>query len=688
MKIFYNQVLKNSFLITGTLLFTEILMRIFLHLPIFDWALLRIFIGINIIAWFFGVLFTFAKRTINNLFVFFFCFLFSLYGYVQAGFYRYIGNFFSMKSISYIFSYGEEVELFFANIPFYYLFLFFPLFLLFVFILFIDKKVQILELNEQIDFSDKFDSLERKQLNEAKVLAKKKRILLSNRLGSLFIICIFCFLFYLTTVVPFMQNSLQIENNKLLFRTIDIPTIAVSQYGYSVYAFLDVKNVLFPSLTYEEENEQYLYGYDKQDQKIGTYTRYIDDSLWERAIAEERNQNYKLLSQYYISQEITDKNDYTGMFKNKKLVFIMMDSTNDYLINEELFPNVYKLYKEGWSFSNAYSSRSLCSGDNEIASIVSLYPLNNQCILKDYASNVYPESLFHLFREAGYETSSYYNYTNKEMNRSLIHPNLGSGKYYGVSELGIPYSEGYKEWPSDVELIHKMLTLTEDQEKFMVWLTSASARAPYTEASELGDKYLDILQDTNYSLSTKRYLSKLKEFDNAIGILLEGLAKQEKLEDTVIVLYGNTSSSMLTELSLHGEGIEKNRVPFVIYNPTLTSTQYKTFTSYVNLTPTLANLFDLSYDPRLYVGKDIFSNTYENRVIFSDGSWQDNKGHYSSPLGKFIPTNVGDSYEKEELKKINQEVGQRILLSQLAIKTNYFQSLYARFNSYKVSSIE
>ena len=70
MKIFYNQVLKNSFLITGTLLFTEILMRIFLHLPIFDWALLRIFIGINIIAWFFGVLFTFAKRTINNLFVF------------------------------------------------------------------------------------------------------------------------------------------------------------------------------------------------------------------------------------------------------------------------------------------------------------------------------------------------------------------------------------------------------------------------------------------------------------------------------------------------------------------------------------------------------------------------------------------------------------------------------------------
>ena len=42
----------------------------------------------------------------------------------------------------------------------------------------------------------------------------------------------------------------------------------------------------------------------------------------------------KTLHNYYSSKSITDKNDYTGMFKDKNLIVIMMESTNTILLNQ------------------------------------------------------------------------------------------------------------------------------------------------------------------------------------------------------------------------------------------------------------------------------------------------------------------------------------------------------------------
>ena len=44
-----------------------------------------------------------------------------------------------------------------------------------------------------------------------------------------------------------------------------------------------------------------------------------------------------------MTQEITDKNDYTGMLKNKNLIVIMIESGSAALINEEYFPNIYQI---------------------------------------------------------------------------------------------------------------------------------------------------------------------------------------------------------------------------------------------------------------------------------------------------------------------------------------------------------
>lgn len=60
----------------------------------------------------------------------------------------------------------------------------------------------------------------------------------------------------------------------------------------------------------------------------------------------------------------------------------------------------------------------------------------------------------------------------------------------------------------------------------------------------------------------------------------------------------------------------------VIYNTQIKSEVVEKYSSYINLTPTIANLFNLDYDPRYYMGTDVFSDEYLNVVTFADGSWK------------------------------------------------------------------
>lgn len=326
--------------------------------------------------------------------------------------------------------------------------------------------------------------------------------------------------------------------------------------------------------------------------------------------------------------------------------------------------------------------------------MVSLFTINNSCTANNYKNNVYPQAIFNLFNNAGYTTSSYHNYTEQYYARATIHPNMGSQKYYGVQDLGIPYKNVYQEWPSDVTLVEKMLDITEDEDKFMVWLTSVSAHQPYTQSSELGDKYLDLFKDTNYNISLKRYLSKLKEFDNAIGALLEGLEEQGKLDDTVIVLYSDHYPYGLTNSTLNSYfdydvSVQNNtdKTPFIIYNTNIQGQKFNEYTSYMNIVPTVANLFGLDYDPRLYAGQDLFSSKYDNRVIFADGSWKDDVAYYNASTGKITYFEVNTTYTSEEIKKINETIKNKISMSNLAIKTNYFEYLEKTKNEYMAKEI-
>lgn len=693
MKAFYNNVFKNYFLLMVTLFFSEMIFRFVVDLPLIDWAVLRIFIGINIVSLICGAVFSLGGRIAGNVLTFLVALFSTIYSIVQAGFVNYLGVYISLGTSSQAAAVTDYIGDYLASFSWTFIFIAVPVVLLLLFYLFVDYRIKVLERNDTIDFADKFDSEERKKENDKLYKKKKSSSIISSRVSAIVFAGILVFVYVYTLTASFMQNDIQLKSTKELFNNPDIPNIAMGQFGNLGYLFVDVKSMFVDVKS--TESSSYDDGYNKVEQVQSDYTRYIDDSVWEEVIANEKNSNYKKLHNYYISQEITDKNDLTGIFKDKNLIVIMMESTNTIALNEEYFPNLYKLYSEGWAWDNAYSPRNSCStGNNEMSGMVSLFTINNSCTANNYKNNVYPQAIFNLFNNAGYTTSSYHNYTEQYYARATIHPNMGSQKYYGVQDLGIPYKNVYQEWPSDVTLVEKMLDITEDEDKFMVWLTSVSAHQPYTQSSELGDKYLDLFKDTNYNISLKRYLSKLKEFDNAIGALLEGLEEQGKLDDTVIVLYSDHYPYGLTNSTLNSYfdydvSVQNNtdKTPFIIYNTNIQGQKFNEYTSYMNIVPTVANLFGLDYDPRLYAGQDLFSSKYDNRVIFADGSWKDDVAYYNASTGKITYFEVNTTYTSEEIKKINETIKNKISMSNLAIKTNYFEYLEKTKNEYMAKEI-
>lgn len=648
---------------TITLFSIEIIFRLVMKMNIFEWSLLRVFISVSIISLLVSLLIGKAKRIPTKIIIFILCLIASIYALLQAGFENYIGVFMSFGTSSQAGAVKDYIKDYLESFHWYYWLILVPIFLQLIYITIIEPR-----------------RYKKREQKEVEINLITKRYMLRSELFALTSLLLLIGVFYFTLVSNKMQNNIQLQSNTSLFLNPSMPNIVVDQFGVTTFGILDVKSTLSPA-----EEELIEYDINQNENKEETdYTRIIDDSKWLEVAEEETNKQYKTLNSYYLSRMITDKNKHTGELENKNLIVIMMESANNIVLDEKYFPNLAKIYNEGWSWNNAYSPRNSCStGNNEMSGMTSLYTINNSCTANIYKNNIYPESLFNLFNEAGYTTSSYHNYTEHYYRRKIIHPNMGSGHFYGVEELGIPYSTKYEEWPSDVALMEKVLENIQKEEKFMTWITTVSSHQPYGVDSELGNLYVDEFLELGYSKSLARYMSKLKTLDESIGVLIKGLKEQGILDDTVIVFFADHYPYGLQDKVLNeyfdydvSKNNETDRTPFIIYNTELEPNNSNNYTTYMNILPTIANLFNLNYDPRLYAGEDILSETYSNRAYFANGSWQDDKAYYNATTGKIEYVNEEDTYTIEEIQSINKEIDEKIKMSNLAIRTNYFKHLY------------
>ena len=657
-KSFFRDTFVNNLIFVTLIVFLiEILFRAISDFELLGVSTLRIFLSSFILTFIITFLSSLTKRkwlknTINLIYIF----AYSVYTWLQLGFINYLGVYISFNTSSQlgaVTDYALDYLLSF-KLVFYTIFLPFVAALIWYLIINRKRKWEQLKLN-------------------------------IKHLYLIPILIISIALYYLTITIPCMQNEFQIKSNKKLFINPDVPTVAVNQFGTTLFGILDFKTFLFPV---EEDNAEYVSNGKEDDTNV---SREVSDAL-DKIAEEETNKKYTSLNNYFASQSITDYNDYTGLFEDKNVVVILMESVNEAIINEEYFPNFYKLYSDGWHWENNYSPRNSCAtGNNEFSAMTGLYSIYNTCTTNVYKNNTYFESIFGLFNNKGYTTTSMHNFVEWYYYRKTIHPNMGSSKYYGAGDLNIKTAGYYGEWPSDVEFFEKAFDIVlnnENDAPWMTWLTTVTSHQPYSTSSTYGDLYKNDFKKLGYSTAVSRYLSKLKVVDEAIGVMIDKLTEAGELENTVIVMladhypYGLSKSYIKEMISHDLSDYEIEKTPLVIYNPSMESKTFTEYSSYINLVPTLANLMGLNYDPRLYMGNDLLSEDYESLVVFADGSWKNEKAYYNASTSK-LKYYGEETYTTEEVQAINAEVSLKISMSSKAIKNNYFNYLENKIDKYE-----
>ena len=656
-KILRSKYFIDFILLYVPLLLVEIIFRLVNHYSLLDLSLLRIGIGLIFISGIITYLLSGLKNTLTRIIQFMIISIASIYACAQLGFFNFLGVYISVQESSQLGAVTDYVKDFISSFK--------PAF-------FAPLIVMILYLIITIAFRKKLKGLERNTFQK-------------NTTISLMIILLSGFFYYETLVLNAFNDKYQTTSNKDLFLTVSNTTNSVTKFGSSAYALLDIRQKFFP-ITIQES---FVSATNKTTQKASTEYEVIEgisDEEWEAIIEETNKKDYQALNEYFVSLGKSYTNDYTGMFKDKNVIFILLESVNDIIMEyPEYYPNFAKMLEHSYNFTNNYSPRNSCATlNNEFSGMTSLYSVSKVCTGKHYIDNTYFQSVFNLYNQQEYVTFSAHDYTEAYYPRKKFHTNLGSGSYYGVEKLKIPYSNEYINWANDDEFLAKVNELIKekraDGSKFMTWLTTVSSHQPYGVSSIQGDKYYSMTKGTKLPEDVRHYMSKLKIVDNALGVLLEGLEEQGILKDTVIVMYGDhypygLPTDHLNKVLPYDTSEDKNaeKVPFLIYNSELERKDFEQYTTYVNILPTIANLFGLDYEPRLMMGDDLFSPRYESLVVFADGSWKNENAFYDASTNKVKYYN--DVYSESDTVAITQEVATKLKVSNKAIETNYYAYL-------------
>lgn len=448
--------------------------------------------------------------------------------------------------------------------------------------------------------------------------------------------------------------------------------IAVQKIGVINAFIVDVSKII---LDFKEEFNlsPNIFDENKPSQSEKIYEYNIEDIDF---LSINETKDLEDLSYYFSVDTPTYKNEYTSMFKDKNLIFIMAETFNMIAVDKKRTPTLYKLVNEGFNFTNFYSPTIYSTIGGEFQLLTGLYPATDFLSIFKSGKNTFTYGLANVFKDNSYDTFAYHNNTYTFQSRDKYLASLGFTNFKACKN-GLELLMDCEWLASDVSLIETTFDEYISSEKFMTFYATVSGHGDYFKGHTYGDKYIDLVEG-NYSTGIKYYLAAQIELDKALELLISKLEKENILEDTVIVLAGDhhpyyLSIDEINEASSYTKDsvVEIDHSNLIIYNSQMTPTQIGKVGSQIDIIPTVYNLFGITYDSRLFAGKDILSTT-PGLAIFGDRSWTSDYGTYFSSTDKFILKEnqiISDTY----VDNMNELVASRINLSNQILKTNYYK---------------
>ena len=517
-----------------------------------------------------------------------------------------------------------------------------------------------------------------------------QRICLLNKL----IILIAIIIIQVSTLISIqLIKSNDIYSNRNLYSNIHSPLLTAERFGLITTFRLDCQRLLFgfeekdlnieiPNTNTDDKTDS-----DNNDDKVEiTYNELEID--WDYLINNESNETIKSMHNYFSLQTSTNKNDYTGMFEGKNLIVFVAEAFSPMAINEELTPNLYKLYSEGFQFTNFYTPLfPVSTADGEYITDTSLIPKEGVWSIYRIKGNYMPYSYANVFENLGYTSRAYHNNSYNYYNRDIYLETMGYDSYLACKN-GLEKRINCKIWPqSDYQMVNTTIDDYINDEHFITYYMTVSGHLEYSKIGNMMVSWnWDKVKDLPLSNAAKSYLACNIEFDKAIGELINRLEQAGKLDDTVIAISGDHHPYGLTleqvnELSDYqkDENFELHHMSFLLWNSEMqNSIKIEKYSSSLDILPTILNLFGIEYDSRLLMGTDILSDSIP-LVIYSNRSFITDKCRYNSLTREIIP-NGDTTCTEEEVNNINNIIYNKFKYSKLILENDYYRKLYQSLN--------
>lgn len=478
-------------------------------------------------------------------------------------------------------------------------------------------------------------------------------------------------------------NKEQKESYYHVYYNINRPTLNTKYFGLIESSFISIQRMIFGFNEKRIESEDILI--NKRTALADTKSiKYNETDIdFNSLLNTESNQVIKDLHNYFSNQIATNQNEYTGIFKDKNVIFIVAESFDEIAIDKELTPTLYNIKNNGIKFNNYFAPKYPAStADGEYMLEWGTLPIiGENYSLIDMVYNTNPYILPRILKNNNYKTYAYHNYFGYYNYRK---------KYFSTLDFdGMKFCEDGistrcdRFHGSDIDMMRQTIDDYINQDKFFAYYITLSGHGSYDSSNYIAQQHLDKVNHLDMSSKLKYYLAANIDFDLSMEILINKLKEANKLDDTVIIISSDHSPYYLTNAEVNklssidrDNKFDRNRGSLIIYNSELTgSHDVDKYSMNIDVLPTTLNMLGLEYDSRLIIGKDIMSTNIDGLVVFPDRSWANNNGAYDSVTKRFTPY-ITSSIDDKYIEQITQEVNEKYQVSTTMQYNDYYKYIF------------
>ena len=391
----------------------------------------------------------------------------------------------------------------------------------------------------------------------------------------------------------------------------------------------------------------------------------------------DETENEVLTEKFNNNEEYSNK--YTGMFKDKNVIFVQLESIDSFLVTKEIMPTLYSMKSNSINFNNHFSFVSGGGSTFNSEYMVNTgytTPITINKSAYTFNKNTYSYSLANLLKKAGYTVNAFHMNTPEYYSRDVNYKSFGYDSFNSLKSMDNGnYYKDTSYW-LDTELINNPTfneLIFNTKEKFASYIITYSAHMPFQ--ADKGVCSL-LVEDTTKEMSEYDCLKlQAKETDDMLKLLLQNLEEKKLIDDTVIVLFSDHYLYTLNDKTLLDkykttENNLINQTTWMIWSNDMRKVNVNDVASQLNILPTTLNILGLEYHPNYYLMPDALGDDYEGLVFFNDYSWYDGNVYVENG----IVTN-DKSISDEKLLETNNKVNLLAKINDAVLTTDYFKNI-------------